>query len=371
MQGLNILIIGGGIGGLTSAIALRRGGHRVTILEKDPSWSVYGVGIIQQSNVLRAMDGLGMLDDYLKAGFAFDRVDVFSLTGACVAQLASPKLVDDYPANVGIGRRALQKVLADRALEAGTQIRLGVTALDFKDGEDGIFVGMSDGTQEGFNLVIGADGLYSPTRQTIFPEAPMPRFTGQSVWRYNFPKPADLDCLHAYDGDTAVGLVPLSDDVMYMYVTSTEPGNPRYDRVGMARVMRDRLKGHAPQVEALAAQIIDDDGVVYRPLEYIFVEGDWHMGRVVLLGDAVHATTPHLGQGAGMAIEDSVVLAEELGRATTLDAALRSYRDRRFERCKYIVETSAAISLGQIGLGPRIDQISATSDMYRVIAQPI
>ena len=93
--------------------------------------------------------------------------------------------------------------------------------------------------------------------------------------------------------------------------------------------------------------------------------------RVVLLGDAVHATTPHLGQGAGMAIEDSIVLAEELAKADTPEEAFSAYRERRFERCKYIVESSLAICHGQIGKGPPVDNHTATAEMFEVCAQPI
>jgi 2-polyprenyl-6-methoxyphenol hydroxylase-like FAD-dependent oxidoreductase len=111
--------------------------------------------------------------------------------------------------------------------------------------------------------------------------------------------------------------------------------------------------------------------VVYKPLEVLFNEGNWHKGRVVLLGDAIHATTPHLGQGAGMAIEDSIVLAEEIARANTPEQAFTAFRARRFERCKYIVEASLAICHSQLGLGPRIEQADATRAMFEVVAQPI
>jgi 2-polyprenyl-6-methoxyphenol hydroxylase-like FAD-dependent oxidoreductase len=121
----------------------------------------------------------------------------------------------------------------------------------------------------------------------------------------------------------------------------------------------------------LAQKIIDDEGVVYRPLEYLFLRGPWHHGRVVLLGDAVHSTTPHLGQGAGMAIEDSLVLAEEMAKADTPEHAFVAYRERRFERCRYIVESSKAICDSQLGKCPPIDQAKASRDMFVVVAQPI
>src|SRR5690606_28392272 len=198
-----------------------------------------------------------------------------------------------------------------------------------------------------------------------------PQFTGQAVWRYNFARPTDLDALHAYNGPIGIGLVPISETLMYMYVTTPEPGNPRYPHDKLAATMRSKLEGAAPQIRALAEQISDNDGVVYRPLEGMMLYDDWHVGCVVLLGDAVHATTPHLGQGAGLAIEDSIVLAEELKRHDTPEAAFRAYRDRRFERCRYIVEKSHAICRGQLGEGPLVDNAEATTEAFRVMAEPI
>jgi 2-polyprenyl-6-methoxyphenol hydroxylase-like FAD-dependent oxidoreductase len=366
-----ILVIGGGIGGLTAAISLRAKGLTVDVIERDPDWSVYGVGIIQQSNVVRAMSDLGLLDDYLSAGVGFDAVEIFLPNGAMIARVPSPRLVDGKPSNVGIGRRALHKVLGDRTLASGATVRLGVTADAVEDDGEGVTVRFSDGSSGRYDLVVGADGLYSQTRSSLFPDAPQPQFTGQSVWRYNFARPAGLDALQVYNGPTGVGLVPISDSLMYMYVTTPEPGNPRYPKEGLAATMRSKLAQTAPAIRALADQITDDEAVVYRPLEGLMVDGPWHRGRVVLLGDAVHATTPHLGQGAGMAIEDSLVLAEELSRHDDLEAALTAYRNRRFDRCAYIVRESLAICHGQIGKGPPVDNAKATHAMFEIVAQPI
>ncbi|MDE2302292.1 MAG: FAD-dependent oxidoreductase [Sphingomonadales bacterium] len=371
MNARDILIIGGGIGGLTSAIALGKRGHRLTVIERDPDWSVYGVGIIQQSNVLRAAHQLGILDGYLAAGVGFDAVEIFAPNGAKVARVPGHPVAPGLPANLGIGRPALHRLLGNAAREAGADIRLGVTAARIEDRDDRVAVGFSDGSAAEFDLVVGADGVHSQTRGMVLPAAGTPQFTGQAVWRYNFPRPADLDALQVYNGPTGVGLVPISDTLMYMYATSPEPGNPRYDTAGLAARMRDRLANTAPAIQALAAQITEDDGVVYRPLETLMVSGPWHSGRVVLLGDAVHATTPHLGQGAGMAIEDSIVLAEEIDAAASPQEAFTRFRDRRFERCRFIVEKSLAICHGQIGSGPPVDNAQATAQMFAVVARPI
>ena len=367
----NILVIGGGIGGLTSAIALGRRGFQVEVVERDPTWSVHGVGIIQQSNVIRAMSQLGVLDDYLHAGFGFDHVEIYLPSGQIVARVPSPKLTEGYPANVGISRKALHKVLGDKAVAHGAKIRLGIEAEALADDGLGVTSQFSDGTSGRYDLVIGADGVYSTTRGMIFPDAAEPEFVGQSVWRYNFERPADLDCLRSYEGRIGVGLVPLADDLMYMFVTTPEPDNPRYPRDGLAAAMRSKLEQAPPAIRALADEITDDDGVVYKPLDWLFLDGPWHKGRIVLIGDAVHATTPHLGQGAGMAIEDSVVLAEELARAAAPGDAFAAFQARRFERCRFIVEQSLAICESQLGRRPHIEQAGAVREMFEITSQPI
>ena len=371
MKDLKILVIGAGIGGLTAAIALRAKGFAVDVIEKDPAWSVYGVGIIQQSNVIRAMADLGVLEAYLGAACGFDFVEIYLPNGQRIARMPAARLVEGYPANLGVSRRALHDVLGASAQGAGATVRLGVTATALDDNEEGVGVRFSDGSQGRYDVVVGADGLYSTTRAMILPDAPEPELTGQSVWRYNLPKPPELDCLQAYEGPMGVGLVPLSDRLMYMFVTTPEPGNPRYPRQGLAAAMRAKLANAPPAIAALRELITEDDEVVYRPLEYIFLHGPWHKGRVVLLGDAIHATTPHLGQGAGMAIEDAVVLADELARRDTPEAAFEGYRARRFERCEFISRMSRAIGDAQIGKGPPVDQARLMGEMIPLIAQPI
>jgi len=158
---------------------------------------------------------------------------------------------------------------------------------------------------------------------------------------------------------------------MYMYVTTPEPGNPRYPKDQLAAAMRSKLTVVPPDIAALREQITDNDGVVYRPLEWMFLDGPWYKGRVALLGDAAHATTPHLGQGAGMAIEDSIVIAEELAAKADIATALAAYQQRRFARCKYIVDSSVAICRSQLGQGPKVDQAKATKEMFDRVAEPL
>ncbi len=371
MKSANILILGGGIGGLTAAIALRQHGFEVDLLEKNPPMTVYGVGIIQQANVIRAMNTLGILDSYINAGFGFDHVYVLIASGQVVAKLDSPRLVEGYPANLGISRRSLHRVLTEKATALGAHLEFGFTTARLEDTGSAVIAHFEGKAPKSYDLVVAADGIHSATRSTLFPEAAGPEYTGQSVWRYNFPRPKEVDGLFAYSGAVNVGLVPLSQDEMYMFVTSAESSGERPPRKGLACNMSERLSGTCPAILALASQITDDAAVVYRPLEWVFLKGAWHQGRIVLMGDAVHSTTPHLGQGAGMAIEDALVIADELASRATVEEAFAAYGARRYQRCEYIVDASKAICYGQLGKGPVVDPARATREMFDVIAQPI
>lgn len=366
-----VMVIGGGIGGLTSAIALRQKGIAVDLIEADPKWSVYGVGIIQQANVVRAVAQLGVLDDYLASSFGFELVRMFTGDGTPVAVIPAPRLAGaDYPANLGISRPALQRIFADRARQLGTSIELGVTVNEMTDHGDRVAVHLSNGRTGDYAVVIGADGSYSTTRHKLFGDAYEPRYSGQAVWRYNLPRPQSMDGIQVYQGPNSTGLVPLSAELMYMFVTSSEPGNPRVERKGMAAAMRARLDWAKGDLAGWRDQITDDDGVVYKPLETLFIDRDWFVGRTLLIGDAAHATTPHLGQGAGMAVEDSLVLAEELARSDDVTAAFRAFMARRADRCRFIIEASTSIGEWQQG-GPSVDYPGLTRRMFEVTAQPI
>lgn len=372
MKLTSVLVIGGGIGGLTAAIALSRKGYPVEIIEKDPTWTVYGVGIIQQFNVVRAMSQIGMLDAYLAEAYGFDFTEMFTPTGQKFAEFPTPRLAgEQFPSNVGIRRTDLQRVLATRANDLGVKVRLGVTADKLVDDGDGVDVAFSDGTTGRYDVVIGADGVFSRTRTQIFPDAPKPRYTGQWVWRYNFPQPDDLKCIHIYTGPHSAGLVPLGKGLMYMFLLSREEPDFRLPREGAAAIMRERMKGTAPRIAALTEQITVDADVVGRPLETVFVDGDWHRGRVVLIGDAVHACTPHLAQGAGLAIEDGVVLAEELEKASDPLAAFEAFQARRFERAKFIVVNSVRMGDSQMGKIEQIDMADLNRQTIALMAQPI
>ncbi|WLH33082.1 FAD-dependent oxidoreductase [Pseudomonas sp. FP2196] len=368
-----VLIVGGGIGGLCAAIALRRKGIAVDLIELKSQWTVYGVGIIQQSNVVREMAKLGVLDGYLDAAYAFEDVAIYGPGGQQLARIPGQRLAGpEYPANVGISRLALHNVLSSTAIELGANVRLGLSVESLNDLGDAVEVVFTDGSNGTYDLVVGADGLFSRVRELLFGDTYQPRFTGQSVWRYNFPRAAQIDHLANYQSaEGNAGLVPLAGDLMYMFLTSHEPNNPWMDPATLAEQMRQRLQGFTGLIGELREQITDSSQVVYKPMEVIFVDEPWHRGRVLLIGDAAHATTPHLGQGAGMAIEDAVVLSEELTADGSVEQQLERFMDRRFTRCKFISESSVLAGEKEMQHDRDFDRIGLVKQMLARTAEPI
>jgi 2-polyprenyl-6-methoxyphenol hydroxylase-like FAD-dependent oxidoreductase len=337
-----LLVVGAGIGGLSTAIAARQRDMTVDLIELQPSISVYGVGIIQHGNVVREMARLGLLQRYLNRGFSFEDVGQYNSAGELMQRIAGQRLAGtDYPANVGISRLELHRVLIEAATDSGAKLQLGTTVNELQQLDGGVDVTFSDGARRRYDLVVGADGVHSRVRALIFGAQFAPRLTGQSVWRHNFARVPEVDHLCTFAGPRGnAGLCPLADNLMYMYLTSQEQGTARIPLERLPQIFRQRLEPFGGLIARLREQITDPDAIVYRQLEVIFVPAPWYRGRVVLIGDAAHATTPHLGQGAGMAVEDAVVLTELLASDAPVAAQLQQFMLRRYERCRFICENS-------------------------------
>ena len=340
-----VLIVGGGIGGLSLGIALRRAGLDAEIVEISKEYNVYGVGIIQQANALRALDAIGVADEAMRRGSPYGNVKMCAPTGFCFAEIGIPPM-GHYPTHNGISRKILHDVLYESAVENGVSFRMGTTVSEIENEGTRVGVKFTDGTEGAYQLVVGADGINSKVRGLIFGDY-KPQYIGSSVWRYAFKRPADLETGYMFFGKKSkVGLIPMTADTIYMFVVTAEgDDNPIIHEDELI----PRLKAHiseypAKMVADLVEQITDPKGVVYRPLEIVTVPTPWYKNRVVLLGDAAHATIPQLGSGAALAIEDAVVLAEEIVKDQSVEAVLDNYMTRRYARCKMVVDASMQLA---------------------------
>lgn len=334
------LVVGGGIGGLSAGIALRKAGVEVETLEIHPEFNVYGVGIIQPSNALRALDVLGLADRCMERGSPYGPVKMCTSTGFQVAQVGTPPM-GRLPVHNGISRRILHQVLHDGAVASGVTLRMGITVAALDNGPDAVNVRFTDGSTGRYDLVVGSDGVYSKLRGLVLGDY-KPRYTGQSVWRYAFPRPADLDTGYIFLGrQSKLGLIPMTADTMYMFVVSAEGDDPKMPESELVPRLKALVADYeAPMIRPFVDQITDPKGVIYRPLETLLLPAPWYRNRVLLIGDAVHATIPQLGQGAGLAIEDAVVLGELIQSGNPLPMVLNEFMNRRYDRCKLVVDAS-------------------------------
>jgi 2-polyprenyl-6-methoxyphenol hydroxylase-like FAD-dependent oxidoreductase len=171
---------------------------------------------------------------------------------------------------------------------------------------------------------------------------------------------------------TKPGVNPVSKTEMYMFMTEHRPVNGHVDPADFPRLMRELLGDFsAPLLQRLREQIDERSGIVFRPLEALLLPQPWFRGRVVLIGDAVHATTPHLASGACIGIEDGLVLAECVGRGGLLEQALQAFQQRRWERCRMVVENSLRLGEIEMSNGSKEEHAGIMRDSLMALAQPI
>ncbi|MRW89779.1 NAD(P)-binding protein [Duganella sp. FT80W] len=373
-QAKKVLIVGGGFSGMSAAIELRKRGIEVDLVEIDPGWRSYGAGISLGGATLRAFKKLGILDEFLKRGFGSDGVDLCTPNGHRIAQLPTPRITGpDVPGGGAIMRPVLAAILAEATRASGTNVRLGCTFKSITQDANGVDVVFDDGSTGRYDLVIGSDGLYSKMRETVFPDAPKPKYTGQGVWRAVLPRPPEAERAAMWLGPKIkVGLNPVSATEMYIYVTEDRADNAFISPDEFLERLRALLAPfEAPTVQWMRDQLGVHSQIIYRPLEGLLLPRPWSKGRIVLIGDTVHATTPHMASGACIGIEDAIVLAEELEQHADTDAALAAFEDRRWERCRMVVENSGRLGEIEITGGDKAEHGRIMRETLEALNQPI
>jgi 2-polyprenyl-6-methoxyphenol hydroxylase-like FAD-dependent oxidoreductase len=369
-----VLIIGGGFSGMSAAIQLRKQGIETDLVEIDPNWRTDGAGISIGGATLRAFKTLGILEEFLKVGSAHSGVDLYAPHGLHLAHLPTPLIGDkDIPSSGAIMRPALAKILAEKTRQSGTNVRLGCTFTEITQSENGVDVTFTDGTSQTYDLVIGADGMFSQVRKTYFPEAEAPKYVGQGIWRAVLPRLPEVKNTMMWVGPhLKVGVNPMSKDQMYLFLTEDKKEREHVDPADFL----DKLKAlmatfPAPMVRQFKDMMNENSMIDFRAIGKLLVPAPWYKNRIVLIGDTVHATTPHLASGACIGIESAIVLAEELSKNVSLEEALASFQERRWERCRMVVENSARLCQIEIDGGDKAEHTQIMRDSMIALAQPI
>ncbi|HXF34483.1 MAG TPA: FAD-dependent oxidoreductase [Candidatus Acidoferrales bacterium] len=369
-----VLIVGAGIAGMALAIGLKRSGIRSELVEIDPHWSALGVGMALQGPALRALGQIGVLDRCMEAGFGYSYFKFCDADGNVTSTVDLPRLNGPkYPATVGIMRQRVHDVLKQELDDAEVTVRLGVTVSSLEQHLNGANVTFDDGSSGSYDLLVGADGSNSKIRDLVFGSECRPAFTGQAVWRATVSRPPEVQSRCSFFGPrNKAGCNPVSSDQMYIFLVQNLAEPVRLADKQLIDVMRSQLADFGGFLASARDEVTDPKQVVYRPVQSHILPAPWYRGPVVLIGDAAHTATPQLASGAGIAIEDAIVLAQELRSETSLPNALEAFMTRRYERARLIVENS--FQLGEWEKNPHApnaDPAGLTAKTVGVMAQPI
>ncbi|MCE6997805.1 FAD-dependent monooxygenase [Saccharothrix sp. S26] len=324
---MKAIVVGGGLGGVTAAVALRQVGWEVAVLERAQEFGEVGAGVGVMPNAMRALAALGLADDVRRIGTPRVAGGILDPRGRALTRVDAShedRVVAVHRADL---HRVLRSALPPACLVTDTE----VTSLDDLDAD----------------LVVAADGIRSRARQALFPGLPQPVYAGTTAWRSVTTAvfPRDLAISQTLGPGTEFGVLPLGDGRVCWYAATIAPAGGRSaDELGEVR----RLVGgwHDPIPDLLDAT--PPDAVLRHDIHELAAPLPTYVrGRVALLGDAAHAMTPYLGQGACMAIEDAVVLASACARADDVPSALADYDRQRRPRTQSMARASRM--LGRVG----------------------
>lgn len=381
MKDQRVVVFGAGIAGLSSALMLARCGMDVTVIESQNDWDIVGAGLTISGPSFRAIEALGILSDVLEQGHVHPGIQVHDQHGQYLKTLTSPAIASQsgeaLPGAGGILRSTLHRILLHHLKACGVLVQMGLSCQSLRQiavAESDpacVQLVLSDGRELECNAVVVAEGLFSASRRTLFPTSSAPSLTGQACWRLVLERPSHVDHRFFYlGGAVKVGLTPVSKQQMYLFVLEEVAHKPRREAYELPVILKGLLAEFGGELRHIAESLHAQSAIVYRPLEAHLLRQPWHQGAVVLVGDAAHATTPQLASGAGMAMEDGIVLAQEFAAASTVREALARYFARRFSRCQMVVENSLQIGQLEVARATPAQQAAVVEASLRQLALP-
>ena len=355
---MKIAVIGGGIGGLTAAGLLYQTGHDVQVYEKRNDLNQVGAGIGIGSNVLKALKPYKMTYAIEQEGQALNKIEIRTNLDSFLNTL---KMNQDEEQNITIHRSVLHEILKTHV--PPERINLDYKLKEFKQTPDNIRLYFENGQEAEADLVIAADGLNSNIRKQIQPKSE-PKYAGYTCFRGVVNENLNIDrttALEYWGHKGRFGIVPLKDDELYWFCTM----NAKENDLQFKSFEKPHLQAYFNQYPDEVRNVLDAQeelGILHHDMYDLTPLKSFISGRVVLLGDAAHATTPNMGQGAGQAIEDAVTLTNLL-KEKDVDAALKRYNKLRVKHTRKVIKKSRKI--GKAGQASNTMKIKMRNKMLK------
>jgi 2-polyprenyl-6-methoxyphenol hydroxylase-like FAD-dependent oxidoreductase len=334
-----ILIAGGGIAGLSLAIALHQRGFAADLIERSIDFAPIGAGIAVQPNAMRVLHEIGLGAAVQHSGAVIRRWLMRDQHGDVLCDVDLEVLWGEVGPFIGIERAKLQDALLSGAAEVRPRVGTWATSLSQSNG--GVAVAFSDGRSDKYDLVVGADGINSAMRRLTLGST-LPVYGEQMVWRSIAPSRGEPDAIEFWLGDGRFfGLCPVGAGRTYGFANVTGPRShdPVEGRLGR---IRQRFADFGAPIQDYLTALERDEQIHCGPIEWLETP-HWRSGRVLLIGDAAHASSPMMGQGGSMAMEDALVLSETLRPASDVPAALETFVGRRAPRVEWVRQQSRAV----------------------------
>ncbi|WP_194778418.1 FAD-dependent monooxygenase [Pararhodonellum marinum] len=339
MGKIKVSIIGGGIAGLTTAIALRQKGIQANVYEAAPQVKPVGAGLSLSSNAMRVYNLLGFMDEVIRKGRLMASFALLDQKGKIITMADSEAISNKYGLdNFLIHRYALHELLLSK-LDSDT-VFTSKRAIAFSHQKDQVLVSFEDGSSLSTDYLIVGDGIHSAIRKQLLPKS-TPRYSGYTCWR------AVMDNSRLQINQTSetwgtkgrFGIAPLAHEQLYWFACINAPRNdPRMQSMKVLDLLAHFKDYHDPIPRIL--EHTEEHQLLWNDIIDISPIGQFAFDRIVLVGDAAHATTPNLGQGACQAIEDAYILADEMAKGEDFSKAFQSFEMRRIPRTDFIVNIS-------------------------------